>query len=773
MPQQSSSPFNSSPDPGFIPRKEFIREQKVIPSSFAIVAISASSLIRLYSFSSSVVIALRVLLETSSSLVAFREDVQQHFCEFVLAGKPWASPKSVRAEKLLIDILAAIYQCGYTYLSSLGYGGESDDRLAMAFAKPLISPSASSRSATPLPATRSISPFRDSSVSSTSDKPKSRPTPFALSFLSPTLMRVIAPPLHLTPAILQAVRASWPRGVVSERKIGDNSFEFKLKGYKWFQQDTYATDSLRHILALLTSLDSQAFTLLSSLSMTNRSRVKDLWVFIGPGPDNTEDLVHQESTVSPSVRNEFNGDINRNTGQLGSSLAGISHHQRLVSEPTGFSTCAPHHIRAPAEQGNAQKFSLVYGYRAETSMGPTLLRKPAPRAQVPVSIVHEGDPPGIDGVRVHLPSSISSGVEDMTGVGANGFFPEASQTSEHSERSPATVSSSRRLLTTPATRPQSPLRPSVNHHEIPQSLASNLASSTHHLPYAGRQDLSNESLVSGACRDSVKSEGDLNISIQRTGVGDTIDPQKEGNSAQQTRGIMTPSRRKVSTVGPILPGGWQPSPIEEKSEGLDGITEFQIQLQPEDSGPRNTNAGKNTPIHEVASRVASPELTRPEMPLRKSEAALVGLITDTSPVPASPMTSRDVGADSPTSGKGQGWVLVSVGESSTGSQVRFGEPVDGTQALGGTEHATPSSHAKAIAVIDVLDNKSKGKGRSDALVPVKKRFFGFGRKNSEKARTNVPPQANADAGSPKPRFGSRDISRITNTSEGATKEKEH
>ena len=231
MPQQSPL-FNSPPDPGFTPRKEFIREQKVIPSSFAIVAISASSLIRLYSFPSSVAIALRALLEASSSLVAFREDVKQHFCEFSLAGKPWVSPKSVRAERLLINILTVIYQCGYAYLSSLDYGRESDDRLAMAFAKPLISPSSSSRSATPLPATRSTSPFRNSSASSTSDRPRPRQTPFALSFLSPTRLRVIAPPLQLTPAILQAVRASWPRGVVSERKVGENSFEFKLRGYK-------------------------------------------------------------------------------------------------------------------------------------------------------------------------------------------------------------------------------------------------------------------------------------------------------------------------------------------------------------------------------------------------------------------------------------------------------------------------------------------------------------------------------------------------------------
>lgn len=76
----------------------------------------------------------------------------------------------------------------------------------------------------------SSSPIHNASSSTLSyNAPRA---PFALSFLSATLLRVIAPPLHSTPAILQAVRGSWPRGVVSEKKVGDAAFEFKLKGYK-------------------------------------------------------------------------------------------------------------------------------------------------------------------------------------------------------------------------------------------------------------------------------------------------------------------------------------------------------------------------------------------------------------------------------------------------------------------------------------------------------------------------------------------------------------
>lgn len=222
MPQGASS----SSDSAFTPRKEFIREQKAAPNAFALLAIAGNNFIRLYSFPPPVTTAFRRLFEKYAILAASREHASQNLYEFTLEGKPWASPKSVITEKLLIEILAIIYHCGFTYLSTLDYGRESDDRLAMAFSRPSPSPTASPIG-TPLP----TSPIRDSSASLGPDKYKRR-IPFALSFISSTVMRVIAPPLHLTPAILQAVRASWPRGVVSEKKVGDNSFEFKLKGYK-------------------------------------------------------------------------------------------------------------------------------------------------------------------------------------------------------------------------------------------------------------------------------------------------------------------------------------------------------------------------------------------------------------------------------------------------------------------------------------------------------------------------------------------------------------
>ena len=208
-------------EPSFTPRKEFLRIPVPTPDSFALLALSSANCIRLYSFPPSVIDALRNLFRLSIVLSS-KEDLLQGLYEFTLDGKPWANPKAVLTEKLLLDIMAIIYRCGYNYLSTIDYGRESDDRLAMVFSTPGIPPN--SQTASPL------SPSIPSN--SSSDKQRVQRVPFALSFLSATLMRVIAPPLHLTPAILQAVRASCPRGVVSEKKVGDNSFEFKLKGYK-------------------------------------------------------------------------------------------------------------------------------------------------------------------------------------------------------------------------------------------------------------------------------------------------------------------------------------------------------------------------------------------------------------------------------------------------------------------------------------------------------------------------------------------------------------
>ena len=216
----------------FTPRKEFLRRTSHPLNSFALLTFSSSSLVRLYSFPPQVVTTLRRVLQHRKSVSAYREDALNGYCEFALTGKPWSNAKSARSERLVLNVLAVILQHGYTLLSPLDYGRETDDRLALAFSKPIA---AMPRSSASLSNQSSGSPFYR--ISPQSPGPSSSHAnvyviPFAVSFASATTMRVISPPRDSTPAILQAVRGSWPRGVISEKKVGDSAYEFKLRGYR-------------------------------------------------------------------------------------------------------------------------------------------------------------------------------------------------------------------------------------------------------------------------------------------------------------------------------------------------------------------------------------------------------------------------------------------------------------------------------------------------------------------------------------------------------------
>jgi hypothetical protein len=211
----------SPADTTFVPRREFIRDQRPA-SAFSILALSGAALLRLYSFPTDTVFALRKHLENIHVILGSRELPHDNFHELALEGKPWSSPKSMRSEKLLIEIIDVIHLAGHKFLTTMDYGREQDDRIIMAFSRTFPSPLSN---ATP-------PPFHSMSNDSSSVVPHPVKLLFAISFISQSHLRVIAPPLHLTPAILQTVRGSWPRGVVSEKKAAENVYEFKLKGYK-------------------------------------------------------------------------------------------------------------------------------------------------------------------------------------------------------------------------------------------------------------------------------------------------------------------------------------------------------------------------------------------------------------------------------------------------------------------------------------------------------------------------------------------------------------
>lgn len=214
-------PITISPllaNPLFYPRKEFLRDHPRVVSSFTLLTLAGPGLVRLYSFPDSVIQGLRRLFKREDIVVAsVRENPTNHFFEFSLDHKPWSNVKSLVAEKLVVAILSVIFQFGFAFLSTVEYARESDDRIALAFSRPA-----------PAPANSSIPTVPNGSVITL---PQTCPMLFAISFPSTAILRVIEPPLPLTPAILQAVRNAWPRGIASEKKIGD-TYEFKLKGYK-------------------------------------------------------------------------------------------------------------------------------------------------------------------------------------------------------------------------------------------------------------------------------------------------------------------------------------------------------------------------------------------------------------------------------------------------------------------------------------------------------------------------------------------------------------
>ncbi|KIP12029.1 hypothetical protein PHLGIDRAFT_399117 [Phlebiopsis gigantea 11061_1 CR5-6] len=371
----------------FTPRREFLRDHTRVASSFSLLALSGSGFVRLYSFSDTAISTLRRLFAQKDLVDTVREHAPKHFFEFTLEGKPWGNAKSITSEKLIIDILAVIFHCGYSFLSTIDYGREQDDKLAIAFSRPK-----------PPSTYPSNLPLANGSVVSLT-QPVSK-IPFAISFSSATSLRVVGPPLHSTPAILQAVRGAWPRGVVSEKKVGDATYEFKLKGYKWFQEDTFATDSLHHILGLLTALDGHGFSLLTSLSLSSRSRVKDLWIFLGDFHPES-----QPSTPSGSrtdLRREVTPQRDVNLAPGPSPLSYGAENRRAsrqlpMSVPPSLGNRSPEAV-APALKPHTSPFSKVHN----------ALRKPSPKTGIPVALLDDYLDPSFRGSPTDLSASKQS-----------------------------------------------------------------------------------------------------------------------------------------------------------------------------------------------------------------------------------------------------------------------------------------------------------------------------------------------------------------------------
>ncbi|KAJ7102223.1 hypothetical protein B0H15DRAFT_898282 [Mycena belliarum] len=741
----------TSPEPGFTPRREFVRDHQATPNSFSLLAISGGNCIRLYSFPLPLMTALQRLLDQQDLVTAFREDTAQQLCEIALVGKPWTSAKSLSTEKLLLELLSVIYQHGYTYLSTIDYGRESDDRLAMAFSKPAVrSLSPLSPGDSPLPASLALTVKR---------------VPFALSFTSATMMRVIAPPLHSTPAILQAVRGAWPRGVVSEKKVGGNCFEFKLKGYKWFHEDTFATDSLRHILSLLSSLDAHSFSLLTSISLTSRSRVKDLWIFTGPAASSMDLFESPE----PSILNSSHAELRRAVpGSDPSSQSQHSLHRRLASEPSAHAVMHHSHARAATDSPAGA------GVRSPQPSS-NLLRKAAPRAQVPVS-VYDSEAPPHEMVRANLPSVVSPSLQDFTGVGAADRTPNVLYSTppyghnHHTETSfplmlpigdgpdrpahsptPSSPGSSMMGRASPHTAPALEAHPPSHtpRHDTPPLDPSSDE------PFAAHSDISAPSTppLLGYGAFAVQSDPSTpgtpsllgpdafrDSTLRDSTFSSATDSTYDVPVAIKWTGAARHSLETRDSTGPTLPGGWQPTPIEEKPEDTGAFGE-PITLE-QDNGP--------TPqVQEVVHRVASPDLQVGDFAMRKSEAGMVGLIA----------ASEN---QEPEPSEGKGWVVVDIEGQGTGTGAEGqGEISQETgMPLAASPPASPASPvkspssvqspvapaAKAIAAVDAIEAKNKSGSKSKSPSngtphSLRRKLFSLTRKNSNPPPPSVSAQS--------------------------------
>lgn len=422
-----------------------------------------------------------------------------------------------------------------------------------------------------------------------------------------------------------------------------------------FQQDTFATDSLRQILALLTSLDSHSFSLLTSLSLTQRSRVKDLWIFTGPVSEGSLPVeTPDQNSAVPNMRRL--------------PLQGFS----TEAEPTAQMP-SPQHLQATKDSPQRPQFK---------SPQPHLLRKPAPRAQVPVSVSQDYDiideRPQV--LRAYMPSTISSGVENMTGVGALGLkrVQVGGPTAHgHSDLQPR----SNRAATPPDTLKPTPHSNAENKNSIPST--NNLSS-----PPLG-----------------------MNVFKDFTPSSNTITPTgsyKKDEKLEQGR--LNPSH---SSSRPMSPTGWQSTQVDEKQEG----TELSASM---------SEKKKSSPLTPIHQNNEAPAIITPDMSLSKSEAALVGIIASTSHVPSIPESDKSRMKESrPSLGSGQGWVLVNVegsaarpesaGPSDTSTSQsdelqRFNSSLSrgfspSTSKSPALEQSSPA--AKAIVIIDAMDSKRK------------------------------------------------------------------
>ncbi|KAF8581368.1 hypothetical protein K439DRAFT_1636238 [Ramaria rubella] len=681
-----SSSFPSSPaGSNFTPRKEFF-QAPTRQSSFALLAFTSNNAIRLSNFPETIVAALRSLLDSVVGLHSFRENAEHKLCEIILLGKPWSNPKSLSTEVVLVQVFTVLFSHGYSFLSQLDYGREHNDRLSLAFSKPASPPQPDPSSLPHLKHTLSV--------------------PFALSFPSPTSLKVVCSPLHSTPAILQSVRGAWPRGISSEKKIGEGCFEFKLKGYSWFQEDTFPEDSLANILNLLTALDKHSWTLVTSISLSaNHARTKDLWIFSGPdtisSPKDTSirpaSPVQLGSPLKPSVYEPIVDHNREGSGDSEDSVSGFK-DEGPPTQASGATQLSGHRgsqrlIKTPKETD---------GHARVASDSTAVLRKKSP----PKLSVDEST------------SSKNLLSQSQPGSGRDATL-GAPPTAAHFPRNPQPDRANTVHVTAlPAIpfpqednlppQPQTPIGPPPSHplDSLPEPVEEHHAdiddatedrnvhatrddqalrkasqyAEAHGFHITPGSEVSTPPLLAPAAfspstefRDSAFSGHSFDVPITwipapERGMEEAFGRHPPGLPGGSLVSIST------NTTGPLPPGGWAPTPVAEVEDpiaaprkGTSQQGKSQRKVSPAGGTPRQSTVVSHSP------QIVHPELPGEDAhdlpsPRRKSETGVMGVVPNAKdeipPVPGVPSRNGDAeNKEDLIAGKElpkEGWVLVNV-----------------------------------------------------------------------------------------------------------------
>jgi hypothetical protein len=432
-----------------------------------------------------------------------------------------------------------------------------------------------------------------------------------------------------------------------------------------FQEDTFATDSLRHILSLLGTLDGFGFTLLTSLSLNNRSRSKDLWIFTGVSQTNPPES--QASSFHGS-RTDLHAASFEKARERRRSYQGQAHPATVSNRPS--------HARASTEHSLGHLSHNPPPSSVSSKSG--IVRKPAPRAQLPVSVaqstvsndnvLHDGGVPSSHSVRseelrMELQSDVGSAV-DMTGVGTHKYGhagePEKSLYQQASRFHSMTPGTANPYYPNMSTSVMNTMQPSGSPHGVQttgrtEKPTPKRAATTSSIPLRSLTSAKVASqpatplLGPGAFRDSALSSN----------TGQTADIASTWPGAGRGNG------HSIGIHGDdhVLPGGWIPTSVEAK------------EIKALGNHPNESNAhdyALRSP-EEQEVKVGTAELVRPRRRLARSgEATFVtephrADIHRTNDAdrhyPAMRSTPDRRENDPPKSP--DGWVLVSVGQPST------------------------------------------------------------------------------------------------------------